>query len=158
MTQRSATITAPSTLRVGRREDIDSLVILENQSFSGDRLSRRGLLRMLTGTAHAVLLVAERQGQIVGYGAVLLRQGTQLARLYSLAVAAEVRGLGIGAALLTALEQATLEKGRHRLRLEVRVDNAAALTLYRNRGYVLIGRIEGYYEDDTAAWRMERCL
>lgn len=63
------------------------------------------------------------------------------------------RGRGLGFALLgTALEQAR-RKGLHRVELEARGDNQAALALYRKHGFVQEGRkraglyLDGAYHD-----------
>jgi hypothetical protein len=44
------------------------------------------------------------------------------------------------------------------MRLEVRIDNVAAIGLYRALGYREIGRIPDYYADHTDALRFERAL
>lgn len=40
----------------------------------------------------------------------------------------------------------------------VRRDNAAAIRLYKKFGFVRTARINGYYEDGSAAWRMRLLL
>ena len=49
-----------------------------------------------------------------------------------------------------------MRAGAERLRLEVRADNATAISLYERRGYVPIGRRDDYYEDGAPALRYER--
>ena len=86
-----------------RKRDLDALVDLENRSFSTDRLSRRNLKYLLT-KANATTLVDRENGAVRGYALVLYNAGTSLARLYSLVVGSEHRGLGLGGALLGAAE------------------------------------------------------
>ncbi|MEJ2028079.1 MAG: GNAT family N-acetyltransferase, partial [Limibacillus sp.] len=86
-------------LRPARAGDIDALLALEAGAFPGDRLSRRSFQRLLK-RGHALFRVAEQDGRVLGYGLVLLRGRSLLARLYSLAVAEESRGLGIARLLI----------------------------------------------------------
>jgi ribosomal-protein-alanine acetyltransferase len=138
-------------------EDLDRLLELENRCFEYDRLSRRSFRRFLT-TDTASCLVAEQAGRVIGYALVLFHGRTALARLYSMAVAPERQGHGLGRALLRAAEAAALDGGAAVMRLEVSPDNAAAVALYRSVGYVDFGIYHGYYEDDSDALRMEHAL
>jgi ribosomal protein S18 acetylase RimI-like enzyme len=138
-------------------EDLDALLELENRCFDYDRLSRRSFRRFLT-TDTASCLVAEQAGRVIGYALVLFHGRTALARLYSMAVAPERRGHGLGRALLRAAEAAALDGGAAVMRLEVSPDNAAAVALYRSVGYVDFGIYYAYYEDDSDALRMEHAL
>jgi ribosomal protein S18 acetylase RimI-like enzyme len=44
------------------------------------------------------------------------------------------------------------------LRLEVRIDNAAAIGLYERSGYRRGKRLPHYYEDGADGWRYEKSL
>ena len=137
--------------------DLSALIELENATFSSDRLSPRQWRRHLDNT-NAEIWIGE-VGGIAGAAAVLFyRRGSRLARLYSLAVAAALRGRGVGEALLDACEQAARLRGCDRLRLEVRRDNAAAERLYRRRGYQLFAQRTDYYEDGETASCYEKAL
>ncbi|WP_231758876.1 GNAT family N-acetyltransferase/peptidase C39 family protein [Microbulbifer elongatus] len=143
------------TLRPALPGDLDQLCHLEQTAFQGDRLSRRRFRHWLQ-TDHRVFLVAEQRSALLGYGLVLLRRGTRLARLYSLAVAPAGRGLGIGKALLSAAEDAARACGRLYMRLEVAEQNTPAIALYRQLGYRTFGSYANYYEDAGAALRMQK--
>lgn len=147
----------PVAIRRARPADVAALVMLEERCFDSDRLSRRNFLRLLR-TGHCILLVAERAGAVVGYGLVLLHGATALAHLYSIAVDPRRQGEGIGSALLAACEEAARDAGRAVLRLEVRVDNKAAIRIYKAAGYREIGSYPDYYEDHADALRMEKQL
>jgi ribosomal protein S18 acetylase RimI-like enzyme len=145
-------------VRTATPADLDALVALELSAFSGDRMSRRQYRRHLASPGAAVL-VAEAPGEgLLGSALVFFRKGSARARLYSIATAPAARGRGIGARLLAAAERAARERGCRALRLEVRVDNAAAIALYERAGYRRIGRYAGYYEDGADAWRYEKTL
>ncbi len=140
--------------------DLHRLVPLEQACFTSDRLSRRSLHRLLR-RPNALFIGAVNPaapGRLLGYGLVLMRTGTSLARLYSLAVDPAVRGQGVGQALMDALEAAALEQGAAFLRLEVRPDNASAIALYRSRGFKEFAVYQQYYEDLSDALRMTKPL
>lgn len=152
--------TEPETgLRVRPAEaaDLARLVELEACGFTGDRLTRRSLRRLL-GRPSALTLAAVAGGRVVGYAMVLLRDGSTVARLYSLVRDPAATGRGVGAALLAAAERAAAARGRVEMRLEVREDNHAAQDLYARRGYAVFGRRGGYYEDGSDALRMRKRL
>ena len=148
---------ATPTLRPATASDIDALVRLEDASFETDRISRRSF-RNLIDARTAACLVAEIDGRLAGYAMLLFRQGTALARLYSIAVDKAFRGHKLGAVLLAAAEQAAFARDRIMLRLEVREDNQAAIALYRASGYRQFGRYLDYYEDHADAIRFEKLL
>tara|TARA_R110002050_G_scaffold269917_2_gene412557 strand:- start:98083 stop:99210 length:1128 start_codon:yes stop_codon:yes gene_type:complete len=137
--------------------DVDSLVELENHCFDSDQLSRRSFKWMIT-KGRALLLVAESEQHIVGYVLLLYHQGTSLGRVYSLAVAAEQRKLGLAKQLMEIAEHEALEDGRSFLRLEVRPDNAGAIRLYQKLGYEVFDVVSDYYEDHADALRMMKVL
>jgi ribosomal protein S18 acetylase RimI-like enzyme len=144
-------------LRPALPDDLDALVELEHRCFVYDRLSRRSFRHFLT-TDTASCLVAEQGGPLLGYVLVLFHGRTALARLYSMAVAPEQQGQGLGRELLRAAEVAALDGGAALMRLEVNPGNAAAVALYRSVGYADIGIYHAYYEDDSDALRMEHAL
>jgi ribosomal protein S18 acetylase RimI-like enzyme len=143
-------------LRPAGRADLDALHALERVSFTTDRLSRRSLRRFIS-SPHAALIVAEQEG-LAGYALVLFRSRSTVARLYSIAVAPRIAGRGNGALLLAAAEEAARRRGCDRMRLEVHVQNAAALKRYRKSGYRQFGAYPAYYADGGDALRFEKRL
>jgi ribosomal protein S18 acetylase RimI-like enzyme len=143
-------------LRQAHSDDVDALLALETDAFSTDRLSRRSFQRLVG--AGQVVLVAEQDGRVAGYVLVLVRAGSDIGRLYSLAVAADGRGAGLGRDLLAAAERAAAGRRCRRMRLEVAQSNAAAAHLYRSAGYSEIARLPDYYQDGSAAVRFEKRL
>lgn len=143
-------------LRDARPADLPGLLALE-AGFPGDRLSSRQY-RYHLGNPRARLRVLVVGGEVVGSSLTLFRAGSTRARLYSIAVDPAWRGRGLGTRLLADAEAGARARGCRYLRLEVRADNAAAITLYEEAGYRRIGRIARYYEDGAGAWRYERGL
>ncbi|MBU0585076.1 MAG: GNAT family N-acetyltransferase/peptidase C39 family protein [Alphaproteobacteria bacterium] len=144
-------------IRTARASDIDALVALENAVFDSDRISRRSF-RQLIERETAETLVAEKDGCLAGYAMVLFRKGIGVARLYSFAIGPGFAGMGLGRLLLERVERVSYDHGRMMLRLEVREDNARAISLYEQNGYRRIGREADYYEDGMAALRFEKTL
>jgi ribosomal protein S18 acetylase RimI-like enzyme len=136
--------------------DLAALVALEAGFPAEDRFDRRTWRRLLAGQALA--LVHESGGALDASAALLFRQGSDIARLYSIAVAPAAQGRGLGARLLAACEEQARRRGSRRLRLEVRSSNSSATRLYDAAGYRVIARLESYYPDGEAALRMEKLL
>ena len=144
-------------LRLGELADLDTLLIIEQSCFATDRLSRRSFRHHLQGR-HSRVVVAEYNAKIVGYGLLLLMRGTRLARIYSLAVLPAMRGSGLGEMLLNELDAQALAAGRLFVRLEVAVNNSAAIALYERSGYRRFGLYSDYYQDHQAALRMQKMV
>lgn len=135
--------------------DLDELVNIEARCFDTDRMSRRNFIWMIR-KAHAFFEVAEVDGRIGGYSLVLFHRGTSLARLYSIAVLDEHRGLGLAGQMLEHAEQAAVDGECVYMRLEVHPLNAGAIRLYEKAGYHRFGLYRHYYDDQSDALRYEK--
>jgi len=142
-------------IRNAQLTDIDALVALETACFETDRLSRRSFKHWLAAD-HRGLLVADVEKTIAGYILIIYHPGTRLARIYSIAVSPQYRGLGLAKQLMAAGEQAANEDGRLYLRLEVSVDNTQAIKLYETQGYQKFGIYRDYYQDHKDALRYQK--
>jgi [ribosomal protein S18]-alanine N-acetyltransferase len=144
-------------IRSAAPADAESLLRLENLAFDADRISARSFRRLIRSRTAACRLV--RAGlQVAGYTLLLFRKGTTVARLYSIAVAADWRHVGLAAALVEDAEGVARLRGMTRLRLEVREDNLPAIRLYQRLGFRLTGAKAGYYADKATALRYEKRL
>jgi ribosomal protein S18 acetylase RimI-like enzyme len=150
-------LAAAQPVRDATPADLDGLVGLENRCFEADRLSRRSF-RKLIGSSTASLRLATRAGRVAAYALLFFRAGSDVARLYSVAVDPAHRGAGLGPLLLADCEATARARGLGLLRLEVREDNAGAIRLYERLGYEPIGRYPRYYADRTDALRFEKRL
>lgn len=145
-------------IRTATRQDLDTLVSIENAAFTIDRFSRRSFQYLLT-KANSLTLIYEQDKNVLGYVMLLFHAGTSLARLYSLAVLPDQHGKGIGGKLMAAVEKAAQDHDCISLRLEVRRDNMQAINFYRQRGYKQFGKaVPDYYEDHMDALRFEKLL
>ena len=145
-------------IRPANMDDLSALVALEDRCFDSDQISRRSFSSfMKTDTARLLVAIGE-QDRLFGYALILTRQGTSVARLYSIAVEPEARGLGIGSQLLGGAEAIAKELECDRLSLEVRADNSKAISLYQRYGFVPEEALPGYYEDGADGLRLLRVL
>jgi len=143
--------------RPAARADVEALVGLEERCFPDDRLTRARFLALLRRPS-AAFIVAPGATGIAGYALLLLRRGSRVARLYSIAVDPGARGQGLGRRLVEAALDLARERGAGILRLEVRVDNASAIALYRALGFHDFATRRDYYDDGTDALRFEKAL
>lgn len=148
----------PPRIRDAGLTDLGALVRLENESFESDRLTRRQLRYLMTRARARVLVAEDLSGLLLGYVLVLFSKSTSVARLYSIAVAREARGQGVGRALVAAAEAAAWEQERAYMRLEIRRDNLASQALFEGAGYRRFGVLSDYYEDHMEALRYEKAL
>ncbi|HEX2203218.1 MAG TPA: ribosomal protein S18-alanine N-acetyltransferase [Longimicrobium sp.] len=139
------TAEAPFHVRVLREDDLPRVMAIEATCFSTPwrEATFRGLLRR-TDTD---LFTAEADGRVVGYAAcwTVIDQS----ELGNVAVAEEARGMGVGGALVDAVVERVKERGAHECFLEVRESNIVAQGLYRERGFVVVGRRRSYYAKPT---------
>jgi RimJ/RimL family protein N-acetyltransferase len=139
-------------LRPATPEDVPFLVELANDADTEPYLSARQPrdAESIAAELDEVRDEPERGGRLVievdgaPAGTVawrLVNERSSIVRLERLAVAAPFRGLGVGAVASRLLQRELLvERGFHRLELEVYAFNEGALSLARRVGYVEEGR------------------
>lgn len=88
-------------------------------------------------------LIAERDGEAVGHALCVLGfssfYAAPVCNLHDLSVLPAARGLGLGKALLQAVEQAAALRGCAKVTLEVRADNPIGRQLYLGQGFAESG-------------------
>ncbi|MGC2166711.1 MAG: ribosomal protein S18-alanine N-acetyltransferase [Gallionella sp.] len=89
--------------------------------------------------------VDDADGEIVCY-AILMRVLDE-AELLNIGVAANRQRSGLGRGLLNEIVRASRDHAIHRIFLEVRPSNLAAVALYRDSGFVTIGMRQNYYQN-----------
>ncbi|RUO29133.1 GNAT family N-acetyltransferase [Aliidiomarina sanyensis] len=144
-------------VRRAQREDARTLAALEARCFTYDRIGLTSFQRFVRRESSRVW-VAVLDGVIVGYCIILTRKNSQSWRLYSLATAPEARGKGVARALMEAIETQAVIEHAQRVRLEVKVDNQAAIDLYRKLDFEVIDLLPAYYDDGTDGYRLQRTL
>jgi putative acetyltransferase len=100
-------------------------------------------------------LVARCGGAAVGCGALMLGSDGE-AELKRMFVVPQMRGRGIGARILEALEAVGRAEGVRVVRLETGVRQPESLALYRARGYTERGPFGAYREDPLSTFFEKR--
>jgi len=141
---------AELTIREARLDDAEAIARIYNQGIE-DRLAtlettlrgvdeRRDWLRA-RGERHPVL-VCESDGQAVGWASLNQfnpRPAYDHVGDFSVYVARDARGSGVGSALLRALEARARQIGYHKLVLAAFPHNADGMRLYQRRGFQTVG-------------------
>lgn len=131
-----------SVSRLGRLYEI------EKQCFEEEAFSKQQLAYMLTDYSN-IRLAAVVRDEIAGFVIAQVDFGRNGAfgHILTVDVAPAYRRRGIAQKLLNAVEVVFKRWDIKQLRLEVRVDNFAALSLYRKMGYEKGCILERYYGD-----------
>ncbi len=132
------------TLRPWKYSDIFKIAQLERDCFPDEPWSFQTLATCFQTPAFRGVL-AEEDGEIVGYGSVTVAADS--ADIENIAVAEPFRRCGTGTKILNELEKIALEGGAQKVFLEVRVSNAAAMLMYLKNGYVGVHARTRYYSD-----------
>jgi ribosomal-protein-alanine acetyltransferase len=134
-----------AAIRAATAADVDAVMAIERASFPTDAWSEPAMRETLEAGDG---FVAEDDGSVVGYAAVLAPRGSGDADVLTIAVGEGSRGQGIGADLLQHMVDTAAERGARRVFLEVRADNPVAQHLYTSRGFAPVGRRPRYYQPD----------
>jgi putative acetyltransferase len=106
--------------------------------------------------AEVSLYVAREDGVALGTAAIVDR-GDGSAEVKRMFVTDTARGLGVGRALLAAIEAHARVAGISLVQLETGLPQAAAIALYERAGYQQIPRF-GQYVNDPTSYCMEKHL
>ncbi len=146
-------MTDPLVIRPVLRDDLTRIAWLEASTF-GDPWS----LEMLAGELEqpTALLHQASWGELPACGYSAFRHGWGEAELLRLAVLSAERRRGVGRALVEHGLERLRQAGIKTCLLEVRIDNEAAISLYRALGFAPAGRRRGYYRDGSDALVLSR--
>lgn len=141
-------------IRSAETPDAAAIWAVESRSFS-DPWSLSGIGEMLA-SANTRTLVAEADGAVAGF--LVARSIREEGEILNLAVLPEHRRRGLGRELLTAGLDWLSKGGVREVYLEVRQSNAAALAMYRARGFRPVGVRTDYYRNPREDALVLRCL
>ncbi|MEZ4323340.1 MAG: GNAT family N-acetyltransferase [Myxococcota bacterium] len=119
-------------------------------------------LAALKGSLNETVLVARRDGRLVGFVALAVPPFQRMQHVAKLEIMVEerTRGAGVGRALLEAAVAWAEDSPLTKIGLAVFADNARALALYASLGFVEEGRRpreyrmeDGTYRDDVLLYR-----
>ncbi len=102
-------------------------------------------------------LVEQSDDEVVAFVAAV-PSGPMVARVLMLAVLPEMRRMGHGQRLMSALYSSCLSRGCETVILEVRKSNVAAIMFYQREGFCFTGEIENFYSNGEGAYKMSKAL
>ena len=138
------------TFRPMRKDDLDSVMVIDRLSFSLP-WPKNAYLNDLNNNEKALLRVAEastnrNEARVVGM--IDLWLILDEAHIATLAVHPDYRGRGIATRLIELVLLEAHELGTSRVMLEVRTSNHAAQALYKQFGFKVVHRRPRYYVDN----------
>lgn len=133
--------------RPAARQDLPVLLALQRACFGKHEAFSRRLLRELIDSPRSLCRVAEIGGAIAGWcvGRVRRHPRCWSGRIYDLAINPAFRGRGIAVQLARCVLAELRAFGLHRVYLEVRATNTAAIRLYEKLGFRLARPLPNYY-------------
>ena len=138
-------MTGEVVIRRMNRDDLDAVTAIEKATFATP-WSRESFRQELERNVAARYLVAETDSRVIGYaGAWVILDESHITNI---AVLEAFRGRGIGKQLTQALLQYLSNLGACYATLEVRVSNERAQNLYKELGFINVGKRKRYYEDN----------
>jgi ribosomal-protein-alanine N-acetyltransferase len=150
-TPRAREPAAGLTVGSARLRDLPALATLQKRAFPPRLAYTLGTLALLWVVPWVRVLVARRQGEIVG--CIIGDRTLEGGRVINLAVDPAAQRQGVGTALLHAIER-SLSFGD--MTLMVQVENEAARALYRRVGYADEAVMANYYGPGRAGVRMRK--
>ncbi len=146
-------------LRTMTSADIDAVSEIEQNVYHIDPWSKELIASEFMGVPETrFYVIAERDGQIIGYGGLFAPSHGVEADVQTVTVVSEMQGKGIGRALLTRLIEEASLRAVPAVLLEVRVGNESAIHLYESFGFVEIARRLNYYGSNLHALVMRKSM
>ena len=138
--------TTVSSIRPMEPHDLPEVVALETAQ--QPRPWSESVFRGELDADNRVYLIVEDEGEILGFGGVMI-VGDE-AHVTNILVSDAHRREGLGRELMLALIESAITAGARHLTLEVRKENEAARALYAGLGLAPVGVRPRYYGDDDA--------
>ena len=135
------------------RSDLDCVMAIEKDVFD-HHWSREEFLIALR-QANCVGMVAERNGEVVGY--MVYESHKDRIELLNFAVRPRSQRLGVGAALIERLKAKLDPQKRHKIVCDLRERNVDGQLFFRNAGFKCVSILHGWYavEEESTAYRMQ---
>jgi len=146
-------------IREATLAELDEIYKIETECFIENAFTYHQLEYCLR-SPDFVTLIASVNGEAAGFitGSIEGSGKKTIGHVYTLDVKRKFRRMGVGSALLEALEKIFITRGAEKCRLEVRLDNVAAKKLYLKHGYRPKEIFEDYYGSSIDALLLEKNL
>ena len=127
--------------------DLDRIVRLDERCFNEEFRFDRRSMKAYAEARNAISLIAEKEGEIVGFVIAHIDRAAEGRRGYvvTLDVAAEYRRRGLAEHMMDAVEMLAGVAGALRMELHVFTKNEEAIRFYERMGYERIARWPQFY-------------
>ena len=151
----------PFRIRRFQKTDFETLWRIDQACFDPQMAYSQRELAFYMRRPGAFTFVADDQGDssassVLGFIVAELQR--QSGHIITIDVIAAARRLGVGSALLTAVEEQLREAGAEVVALETAVNNDAAIRFYKEKGYFVEKTVRGYYSGQLDALEMVKKL
>jgi len=129
---------------------------IEKVSFPNRKPFSEDYFRKLYQKYPEEFIVAKDKGKILGYAVGEAQK--DCGKIISIAVYPAWRKKGIGKELANFLIEYFKKKNLKKISLQVRKNNLAAISFYKNLGFQILKTIKNYYQNGDDAYLMKRNL
>jgi len=147
------------SIRQATVNDLEKLYEIERECFTVEAFTEEQIMFLLKDS-NSVSLTAQTNGEIAGFiiGLIDHIRGVKTGHICTIDVSVKHRRKGVGEKLLKEIEEIFARKGVKICYLEVRIDNVAALELYRKQGYAEIEKLDNFYCRGVHGVRLQKRL
>ncbi|MGI8670469.1 MAG: ribosomal protein S18-alanine N-acetyltransferase [Aridibacter sp.] len=140
------------------KKNLREILLLNLRCFKrGEDYNKATFTYLLTDSDTLGYQLITASKQIVGF-VFIVANNKKVGHITTIGIAPEHRKRGLARKLLNHAENVLLQKGFDSVVLEVRVSNFAAQNLYSKYGYVIIQKLDKYYNNDEDAYLMSKFL
>lgn len=139
-------------IRPTQKDDLEALISIEKISFNSPYAD--DLMKYIVQNKNAINLVAEKDGEIIGYIFAVLRSKRE-GHVISIAIKPNFRKKGVGLNLIKEIVRILKLNKANKLILEVNVANKNAINFYKKIGFKTTSLLEKYYDNREDAYKME---
>ena len=134
-------------LREYRAADLNRIVLLDETCFTEEFRFEQRSMKVYAEARNAISLIAEKEGEIVGFVIVHVERVSARWRGYvmTLDVAAEYRRRGLAGHMMQAVEKLAQANGARWMELHVFTENERAIRFYARQGYERVATIPRFY-------------
>lgn len=138
--------------------ELDEVWQLDLRCFvDGESYERETFRYLLTNPNTISRQIRNDQGVMVAFIIAVIEMDG-VGHITAIGVAPEYRRHGLARILLTEIERTLHQRGITTIRLEVRVENSAAINLYEQLGYLVVQRLGRYYSSGADGYMMVKSL
>ena len=145
------------TYREANSFDIPVLVSLDKELFPYSPWSSGQYREEISAPTRRFIVAVDEELSVIGYAGVFAPGGAE-ADILTVGVVPQHRGQGIARALMARITEWAVAQGSIAMMLEVKTDNAAAISLYESLGYSKLNIRKDYFGSGLDALVMRKEL